>query len=146
MAESSLVLYWDTSALLSYFFTDLHSAIAQKYVKAEGVHLLSSLAHAEACAVVAGMAKQATINRHFAKTVRTAFDNDPWRTLNGYPDRKIVGKLSPKWSLRGADLWHLSLAVSLRRDLPEIKLLTFDKQLFEAASGEGVAAPTDRHP
>ncbi|OQX08601.1 MAG: hypothetical protein BWK76_23395 [Desulfobulbaceae bacterium A2] len=139
MARSPLVLYWDTSALLSYFFADLHSAIAQKYVKIEGVHLLSSLAHAEACAVIARMAKQATVDHNFAKTIFTALERGPWRPLNGLPERKIVSKLSQQWSLRGADLWHLSLVVSLQKDLPEIKLVTFDNQLLEAAGGEGVA-------
>lgn len=54
MAKSPVAVYWDTSTLLSYFFTDHHSAIAQKYVKTEGVHLLSS--HAKPCAVIVRMA------------------------------------------------------------------------------------------
>lgn len=139
MAESPVILYWDTSALLSYYFSDPHSVITQKYAKTEGVHLISSLAHAEACAVIARMAKQAIVDHNFAKTVFTALERGPWRPLNGLPERKIASRLSRQWPLRGADLWHLALVVSLQKDLPEIKLITFDQRLLEAAGGEGLA-------
>lgn len=59
----------------------------------------------------------------------------------------IVGNLKlPRHKLRdcrkayaGADLWHLAMTSSLRPDLPEIVLLTFDNALSAAAIGEGMA-------
>ncbi|MGH2424940.1 MAG: hypothetical protein ACRDF1_01465 [bacterium] len=42
-----------------------------------------------------------------------------------------------KWSLRGADLWHLCTAKSLQSELPELRILTFDARLATAARGEG---------
>ena len=139
MGETSTVFYWDTSALLSRFFSDIHSRTAQKWAETEAVHLLPSLAHAEASAVIARMTKEAVITPDLAETVCTAMESGPWRALNGLPDRSVVMDLSRKWPLRGADLWHLALAVSLKKDLPEIRLLTFDDQLREAAAGEDLA-------
>jgi hypothetical protein len=68
--------------------------------------------------------------------------NDRWRQLNGLPDHGVVAALSRKWPLRGADLWHLALAVSLQEELPELRLVSFDDQLREAAAGEGLTAPS----
>lgn len=139
MAETSSVFYWDTSALLSRFFTDNHSGIAQKWAQTEALHLLSSLAHAEASAVIARMTREGVLEPALSETIRTVMKNGPWRVLNGLPDRIVVAELSRKWPLRGADLWHLALAVSLKNDLPEIKLLTFDDRLLAAADGEGLS-------
>ena len=139
MGETSTVFYWDTSALLSRFFSDIHSGTAQKWAETEAVHLLSSLAHAEASAVIARMTREAVITPDLSETVCTAMESGPWRALNGLPDRSVVMDLARKWPLRGADLWHLALAVSLKNDLPEIRLLTFDDQLREAAAGEDLA-------
>jgi hypothetical protein len=46
--------------------------------------------------------------------------------------------LSSRYPLRGADLWHLAAAKSLQEELPELRLLTFDQRLMEAAQGEGI--------
>lgn len=138
MAEAIAVLYWDTSALLSYFFADSHSATARKWEATSGIHLLSSLAHAEACAVVARMTRTGAIDEAAAKEVRAAMGNGRWRQLNGLPDRALVASLAPKWLLRGADLWHLALTLSLKKELPELQLVSFDERLNEAAIGEGL--------
>ncbi|MGC8486111.1 MAG: hypothetical protein ACP5O6_10865, partial [Candidatus Baltobacteraceae bacterium] len=44
-----------------------------------------------------------------------------------------------RYPLRGADLWHLALAVDLAEELPELRLLTFDSVLDAAARAEGLA-------
>jgi predicted nucleic acid-binding protein len=139
MADIPAVLYWDTSALLSLFFADEHSGQARKCENSGTVHLLSSLAHAEASAVIARITRAGMLDPDSAATVHTAMTSSPWRVLNGLPDRLLVTELSRKWPLRGADLWHLAMAVSLKRDLPEISMLTFDACLLEAAVGEGLA-------
>jgi hypothetical protein len=48
-------------------------------------------------------------------------------------------ELSKRWPLRGADLWHLSTAKSISEQLPEVKVLTFEKRLKVAAQGEGIS-------
>lgn len=138
MADTT-VFYWDTSALLSYFFTDIHSATAQRRAATKGVHLVSSLAHAEACAVIARMTREGIIDAAAAESVEAAMTEGCWRQLNGLPDRTTVAALAQKWPLRGADLWHLALAVSLQTELPELQLISFDERLSQAATGEGIA-------
>jgi hypothetical protein len=69
--------------------------------------------------------------------------NSAWQALNGLPDRALIVELSRKWPLRGAELWHLGMASSLKRDLPEVSMLTFDAPLLEAAIGEGLVRPRD---
>lgn len=138
MAEAA-VFYWDTSALLSYFFTDVHSSIAQRRAATKGVHLVSSLAHAEACAVIARMTREGIIDAAAAEAVEAAMTDGRRRQLKGLPDRATVAALAQKWPLKGADLWHLALAVSLQTELPELQLISFDERLSQAATGEGLA-------
>jgi len=47
-------------------------------------------------------------------------------------------KLSIKWPLRGADLWHLAIAKTIQNQLPELQLLTYDSRLKAAVQGEGM--------
>ncbi len=65
-------------------------------------------------------------------------DNGPWQRLNAGPTWKIIADLFKRLALRGADLWHLSTAQSVREHLPELKLLTFDTRLRTAAQREEV--------
>jgi predicted nucleic acid-binding protein len=139
MAEATVVLYWDTSAVLSYLFVDSHSAIAHNWAATDGHHLLSSLAHAEACAVIARMTREGIIDESDANAAQATVQNGWWRELNGLPDRDTVSLLAEKWTLRGADLWHLAMAVSLREELSELTLISFDDRLSKAATGEGLA-------
>jgi predicted nucleic acid-binding protein len=48
----------------------------------------------------------------------------------------MIKALSQKWSLRGADLWHLAVGKTLQNQIPELELLTFDKRLRIAAKKE----------
>jgi hypothetical protein len=52
------------------------------------------------------------------------------------PDRKRLKSLAGRRSLRGADLWHLGVVLTLHEQLPEIKLLTYDSRLKKAARAE----------
>jgi len=138
--EAESVFYWDTSAILSSLFTDRHSAKAKDWIEKAGFHLISSLAYTETCAVIGRLKGEG----HVTDTlIRAAFDmlnQGPWRFTTAWPDWKTVQSLSMKWPLRGADLWHLATAVSLRSRLPELLILTFDRKLQAAVNGEGLAA------
>lgn len=57
MAREPVVLYWDSSAVLSALFRDRHSAEAIAWSRRQGVHLLTTLAWAEAHAVHLAAAK-----------------------------------------------------------------------------------------
>ena len=72
------------------------------------------------------------------KAAEESLETGPWRSWQGVPRQNDLRQLSARYSLRGADLWHLAVAKSLQEDLPELKLLTFDRRLMAAAQGEGM--------
>jgi predicted nucleic acid-binding protein len=72
------------------------------------------------------------------EAVLETLENGPWRRLNAGPMWRKMAGLSKRWTLRGADLWHLSAAKSVREHLPEVKLLTFDTRLRTAAQVEEI--------
>lgn len=139
MAEPAVfVIYWDASAILSSLFKDNHSEAATEWVSKRGIQLISSLAHTETWAVISRMKREGILSESTVDGARRMLDGGPWRYLNVSPDRELIDPLSMKWSLRGADLWHLAAAKALQTKLPEIYLLTFDGLLEVAARGEGL--------
>ena len=134
------VVYWDASAVLSVLFKDAHSEDALARANMEGIHFMSTLAWAEVCAVIARMKNEEIIPDLLEATSFEAIQQGPWNLLSTSPGWETTRFLSRKWSLRGADLWHLAAAKTLQDDLPELELLTFDSRLEKAAEGEGLAA------
>lgn len=134
-----LVLYWDSSAVLSALFRDRHSEQAGRWAGRSGVHLLSTLAWAEVHAVIAHIEREHSLTGVLVKAARAVLDEGPWRRLNASPEWSLVRTLSSRWTLRGADLWHLCTAKSLQGEFPELRILTFDTRLATAARGEGLA-------
>jgi hypothetical protein len=140
--EVKLVLYWDPSAILASLFRDTHSGEALEWAGRDGVHLLSSLAYTQTCAVIARLERERLFPDVLIGSARDVLDAGPWRRLSLLPDWEIVRTLAPKWPVRGADLWHLAAALTLRRELPELALLTFDNRMSAAAHGEGFELPS----
>ncbi|WPD23169.1 MAG: type II toxin-antitoxin system VapC family toxin [Candidatus Electrothrix scaldis] len=140
MDKADLVVYWDASAVLSLLFDDIHTENALSWWKrSRTVHLLSSLAFVEAAAVIGLLGRTGSLD---APLVETAYANLAawgWRKTSIQPDSELAGTYARRWPLRGADLWHLACACTLHRELPELRLLTYDKRLHEAAVGEEVA-------
>jgi predicted nucleic acid-binding protein len=138
-ADDPHVVYWDASAILSALFTDMHSDEAQKWARhKDNMHLISSLAYAETCAVIARMQRERLAADILIKAAFETLEGGPWRRLNAWPEWNIMKPLAVKWPLRGADLWHLATAKSLQKQLQELVLLSFDTRLIDAASGEGM--------
>ena len=133
------VIYWHTSAVLSALFRDAHSEDAFARARGGGVHLLSSLGWAETEAVVAQVERERAMSPVLVQAAREALDNGPWRLIHVSPDRSQMRELARRWPLRGADLWHLSLAKLLAAELPELRLLSYDARLNVSALGEGLA-------
>lgn len=133
------VIYWDSSAILSALFKDRYSDQAQDWANKEAIHLLSTLAYSETCAVIARLQRDHVLADVLTAAALEVLNEGPWHRLNVWPDWEIVLPLSTKWPLRGADLWHLATAKSLQRQLPGLFLLTFDTKLVRAASGEGIS-------
>ena len=137
--SEAIVVYWDTSAVLSSLFTDDHSPLAQYWANRDGFHFLSTLTYAETFAVIARMLRERRVADIVAEAAMEAFHEGPWRRVNAQPAWIHIDALSKKWFLRGADLWHLALAKGLRDHTPELILLTFDERLKVSAQGEGLA-------
>lgn len=146
MEAEAIVVYWDTSAVLSALFTDTHSHLAQQWAKRHGFHLLSTLACAETFAVIARMTRERKMARILAEAAAEAFLEGPWRRVNAQPAWNHMQELSRRWPLRGADLWHLALTKGLQAHMPELTLLTFDDRLLLAAQGEGLVASWPEFP
>ncbi|HEY8201528.1 MAG TPA: type II toxin-antitoxin system VapC family toxin [Actinomycetota bacterium] len=135
--QIELALYWDASAVLSSLFRDAHSDEAIEWAERDGIHLLSSLAYTETRAVIARLERERLFPDVLIGSTRETLDAGPWRRLSLLPDWETVRTLAPKWPIRGADLWHLATALTLRRELPGLGLLTFDNRMAVAAHGEG---------
>ena len=133
------VIYWDASAILSALFRDRHSDEAQKWAhQGDSTHLVSTLAYAETCAVIARIQRDGLLADVLVKAALEVLGGGPWLHLTALPEWHSIQPLSVKWALRGADLWHLATAKSLQRQLPELFLLSFDSRVNAAALGEGL--------
>lgn len=134
--KQPVVVYWDSSAVLSALFKDSHSVEAQEWSFKKGVHLVSTLAYAEVCAVMSRIQRERILADVLIETAYEALETGPWRRLNILPEWERFKALSSKWPLRGADLWHLAIAKTLQKQIPELLFLTFDPKLATAARGE----------
>ena len=134
--EAQFAIYWDSSSILSALFKDPHSEKALEWTKKKGVHLISTLAYAEVCAVISRIQRERLLADILINAAFEALESGPWRHLNIWPDWERLKDLSSKWPLRGADLWHLAAAKTLQTQLPELIIFTFDEKLKTAAEGE----------
>jgi predicted nucleic acid-binding protein len=132
------VIYWDASALISALIADAHTARAVAMAQRPVTHLVSTLAYAEVVAGIARAESQARLGAPQAKAVRQLLRHGPWRRLTLQPDWVVINSLAARSSLRGADLWHLASVSTLTRQLPEVRLLSFDNRLADAAAGLGL--------
>ena len=119
-------------------FRDLHSETALAHIREPDVHILSSLAWAEVHAVMARHVREGTPHSVVSRAAIT-LDAVGWRHLVSGPSRGHVQALGRRWSLRGADLWHLATARTIADEV-KVSVLTFDRALDEAAMGEGLSA------
>jgi len=117
---------------------DAHSSRATAVARIDGAHLLSTLAFAETFAVVARLEREGILPTVLADAARDVVLNGPWRRLSLQPDWKNIETLATRWPVQGADLWHLATADTLRRELPELKVITFDARLALASQGIGL--------
>jgi len=56
--DTQSVVYWDASAILSALFKDSRSEEAIEWSRKKGVHLISTLAYAEVCAVITRLERE----------------------------------------------------------------------------------------
>jgi hypothetical protein len=120
---------------------DSNSENALSRYRRDCVHLLSTSAYAESCAVLARLRREDVITGdQFAEALHS-LTCVPWRQLATTPGRGETTEAAIRWNLRGADLWHFATALTLRRrQLPELLILTYDTRLGAAAEDAGFAA------
>ena len=133
------VLYWDTSAVLSVLFEDKHTPSATEELTDSRVHLMSSLAWSEAHAVMGRLRRDGAQTEAWLAAALDMLGHGPWQRITAFPDWEIVRVMASRWPLRGADLWHLAMSKTLQRDLPELRMVTYDAALSRAAEHEGLA-------
>lgn len=130
--------YWDSSAVLSLLLPDSNSSIAVERAERNVSHLISSLGAAEVYAVLSRLERGRAISPDDGRAARALFDSGMWRYAVDAPSRSLLRDLARKWPLKGADLWHLAAAMTLRLERPHLQLLTFDAALADAARGENI--------
>ena len=138
MNKSAQVIYWDASAILSALVEDDHTDQAQEWLKKRGAHVVSTLSYAEVLAVFERLRRSGVVSEKLVDRSLEGLERGPWQRLDLQPDWGDIRSLASQWSLRGADIWHLSTAMGLRREIGEMTLLTFDKRLRLAAQGAGL--------
>lgn len=132
-------VYWDASVILSLFTGDDHAEDALFWFSTDSVHLISTLTYAEVCAVLRRFQREHLTPREDVIRTINSLHIAPWRRLNINPAWDVTTDLSEKCTLKGADLWHLSLARTLRnRNLWPLHLLTYDARLRDAARHQGL--------
>ncbi len=138
MAEKLAVIYWDSTALLSYLFRDSHSDQAQARARQKGVHLLTTLAIAEVYTVLSRIQRENVLSDLIIESLFEMLESGPWSRLNIVPDSFAMRELACRWPLRGSGLWHLATAKTLQREFPELMILTYDRELARASKGESL--------
>ena len=136
MAEKYSVIYWDSTALLSYLFRDENSDRVMEKARQKGVHLLTSLAIAEVYTVISRIQREEMLSEMMIDSLFELMMTGPWSRLNIVPDSRAMKELATRWPLKGSGLWHLATAKTLQREFPELMILTFDRELARASSGE----------
>ncbi|MBI4237308.1 MAG: type II toxin-antitoxin system VapC family toxin [Deltaproteobacteria bacterium] len=126
-------LYWDASAVISLLVADIHTSHARRALRPTAHHFVSSLGIAEVLAVLA-RAERLPQQRAFVQQVHEGF----WHQTHLAPSLKSLAALARRHTLRGADLWHLGAALALRKELPGLVIITFDKSLAQAARHEAM--------
>ena len=132
------VVYWDASTLVSALVLGAHTPRAVAVAERRLVHLVSTLAYAEVVAVIARAELLRRLTAPRAKAARRALRDGPWRRLMLQPDWFVINALAATADVRGADLWHLASVSTLTRQLPEVRLFTFDDRLARAATSMGL--------
>lgn len=138
MLDTSAVIYWDSSAVISALFKDTNSRKAKVIAERNALHLLTTLTYAEVGAVISRMKRDHLLTEVLFQSAHEVMDRGPWSRISISPGWSLIQKLARKHFLRGADLWHLAAAMSLTEEFPELSLLTFDQRLKTAAELENL--------
>jgi len=136
MSEKLAVIYWDSTALLSFLFKDRNSEQVMEKARQKGVHLLTTLTIAEVYTVISRVRRENYLSEILADSLYETLESGPWSKLNIVPDSSAMRDLARRWPLKSSELWHLAAAKTLQREFPELMILTLDSDLAKASRGE----------
>lgn len=136
MSHKKIVLYWDTSAILPLLIEDIHTTKSIAATQQTRINFVSSLGVAEILGILSRIpSDQGSIKR---EEFLTDLQKSYWNLISEQPEITNLYSLSKNYKLRGADLWHLGVLIGLKRELPEIQMITFDQELGLAATKENI--------
>jgi predicted nucleic acid-binding protein len=124
--------YVDSSCLVAVLLEESPGAAARRALARYDQLCSSNLLEAE----VASAARREGVTLRRASIFQDLFWVLPDRPLSVEMDRALAAGY-----LRGADLWHIAMALFLRDQLPEIEFLTLDGPQRQVASTLGFKTP-----
>lgn len=134
-----LAVYWDTSAVISLLVVDAHTPDAIAWFSKDRAHLISSLTFAETSSVFSRLRQDGVLTAGETDKALASLSSAPWRKVSRGPEWDEIARAAQALNLRGADLWHISMALTLRRQgIHELLLLTYDAKLRVAAEEVGL--------
>lgn len=133
-------VYWDGSAVLSLLFPGQQTPAAKIFAARNAEHVMSSLTLTEVYAAFERGRKSGAYSEAVIAEGKGRFECGRWRYVRVSPHRAMLRELAAACALKGAGLWHLALAKTLCLERPELRLLSFDAKLVEAARGAGISA------
>ncbi|MGE5580270.1 MAG: type II toxin-antitoxin system VapC family toxin [Bacillota bacterium] len=96
---------------------------------------MSTLTFAETLSVLRRMRSAGVIDEATLQDALDLIRHLPWRRFPQGPAWDDIASVSSTYGLRGADLWHLCTALTLKkRLLPSLRLLSYDSKLVAAAA------------
>ena len=131
-----MTLYLDTSALVKLYVREEGYDLVREAVRGAGRVATSTVAYAEAGAVLARKEREGDLDEEGYRRAVEALDAE-WRGFvrQAVSDRVAyrAGEMAQRYALRGFDAVHLASAARLRERFRDLRFLAFDDRLEEAA-------------
>lgn len=139
-----MILYLDSSALVKWYIREQATADVKRWVREAEVSGTSLIARAEVSAAIGRLRRMKALSPRAAEDLLNAF-RERWPGYIRLPLTEMTvsraDELAWQYGLRGYDAVHLAAAIIWQEGLDEaVTLATFDRPLWEAAAGVGLAA------
>jgi predicted nucleic acid-binding protein len=136
------VIYWDTSALVKHFITEVGTSEALTFRRTQDVHATSMIAYPEVISALRRRHREGNLSDNQYRTARNLFFQD-WPSyvripINGSLLERVVSVIE-RHPLRTLDALHLASLLQLQAEVDErCHLISADANLLRAAVAEGI--------
>lgn len=137
---AALIFYFDTSALIKVVLTESGSDLAWELWRGFQPSVSSVLAYPEGRAALAAARRAGRLNADLYRRSLLNFEKTYGELLSIEVDDRLAmsaGERAATFGLRGADAVHLATALDLSDE--EVTLVTWDRDLANAAASAGLA-------